>query len=116
MTSALEAFTEASNTDDAEALGALVTEDFTWQSTGEVQPRSEYLVYVDTYYDDLEFHTESTSPLTIERYGDASVAEQTDRITSKGNPGMTGREVIGLVDVDGSWLIQEFRWIQDAAN
>jgi hypothetical protein len=29
---------------------------------------------------------------------------------------MTGREVMQLVEVDGSWLIQEFRWTEDAAN
>lgn len=115
VTSTLEAFTKATNTYDSEALGALFTEDFTWQSTGRVQSATEFLAYFDMYYEDLEFHTESISPLTIERDGDAYVAKQTDRITSR-NPDMTGREVIRLVEVDGSWLIQEFRWTQDAAN
>lgn len=115
VTSTLEAFTEATNTYDSEALGALFTEDFTWQSTGEVQSRAEYLAHFDTYYEDLEFRIESTGPLRIERDGDAYVANQTDRITSKG-PEMTGREVIRLVEVDGSWLIQEFRWTESTAN
>jgi hypothetical protein len=116
VTSTLEAFTEATNTYDSEALGALFTEDFTWQSTGEVQSRTEYLAHFDTYYENLELHAELTGPLTIERDGDAYVAKQTDRITSNGNPDMTGREVIRLVEVEGSWLIQKFRWTQDAAN
>jgi hypothetical protein len=33
VTSTLEALTEATNTYDTEALGALLTEDSTWQST-----------------------------------------------------------------------------------
>ena len=115
VTSTLDAFTEATNTYDSEALLALFTEDFTWQSTGDVVSRTEYVDYFDTYYENVGFHVESTGPLTIERDGDAYVAKQTDRITSR-NPDMTGREVIRLVEVDGSWLIQEFRWTQDAAN
>jgi hypothetical protein len=116
VTSTLEAFTDATNTYDSATLLELFTEDFTWQSTGEVQSRTEYVAYFDTYYEGLEFHVESTGPLTIERDGDAYVAEQTDRVTSNGAPDMTGQEVIRLVEVDGSWLIQEFRWTEDAAN
>jgi hypothetical protein len=116
VTSTLEAFTEATNTYDSEALGALVTDDFTWQSTGDVQSRTEYLAYFDTYYEDLEFNVESTSQLTIGPDGDAYVAEQTDIVTSNAAPDMTGREVLRLVEVDGSWLIQEFRWTQYDAS
>ena len=116
VTSTLDAFTEATNTYDSEALLALFTEDFTWQSTGDVVSRTEYVDYFDTYYENVGFHVESTGPLTIERDGDAYVAKQTDRVTSKAAPDMTGREVIRLVEVDGSWLIQEFRWTEDTAN
>ena len=116
VTSTLEAFTDATNTYDSDALLALFTEDFTWQSTGDVVSRTEYVAYFDTYYENLGFHVESTGPLTIKRDGDAYVAEQTDRVTTNAAPDMTGREVIRLVEVDGSWLIQEFRWTEDAAN
>ena len=83
VTSTLDAFTEATNTYDSEALLALFTEDFTWQSTGDVVSRTEYVDYFDTYYENVGFHVESTGPLTIERDGDAYVAKQTDRVTSK---------------------------------
>ncbi len=77
---------------------------------------TEYVDYLDKYYENVGFHVESSGPLTIERDGDAYVAEQTDRVTTKASPDMTGREVIRLVEVDGSWLIQEFRWTEDAAD
>ena len=115
VTTTLEAFTEATNTYDTEALGALFTEDFTWQSTGPVQSGPEFLAHIDTYYENLRFHVESTGPLTIERDGDAYIATTTDHVTTIRDD-MTGREVIRLVEVDGTWLIQEFRWTEDAAS
>lgn len=116
VTSTLEAFTEAINTYDSEALGALLTEDFTWQSTGDVNSRTEFLTHFETSFEDQEFNVELTSPPTIERDGDAYVAAGTDFVTSKGFPDRTGQHITRLVEVDGSWLIQEFRWTEDAAN
>jgi len=115
VVSTLEAMTEATNTYDTEALGALFTEDFTWQSTGPVVSGPELLAHIDTYYENVGFHVELTSPLTIERDGDAYVVTTTDHVTTIRDD-MTGREVIRLVEVDGSWLVQEFRWTEDAAN
>jgi hypothetical protein len=115
VTSTLDAFLEATNTYDTEALGALVTEDFTWQSTGPVQSGPEHLAYIDANYENVGFHIELTSPRTIERDGDAYIATATDHVTTNSDD-MTGAEVARLVDVDGSWLIQEFRWTEDAAS
>ena len=115
VTATLEASIEAINAYDTEAYGALLTEDFTWQSTGEVQSGPALLAHIDTYYEKLGFHVELTGPMTIERDGDAYIATVTDRATTNTDE-MTGREVIRLVEVDGSWLIQEFRWTEDAAN
>ena len=115
VTSTLDAFLEATNTYDTEALGALVTDDFTWQSTGPVQSGPEYLAYIDANYENVGFHTELTSPRTIERDGDAYIATATDYITTNIDD-MTGKEVVRLVEVDGRWLVQEFRWIEDAAS
>jgi len=115
VTSTLETFAEATNTYDTQALGALVTDDFTWQSTGPVQSGPEFLAYIDANYENVGFHVELTSPRTIERDGDAYVATATDHVTTNSGD-MTGREVVRLVEVDGSWLVQEFRWTEDAAN
>jgi len=43
------------------------------------------------------------------------IATATDQVTTYTDD-MAGREVIRLVEVDGSWLIQEFRWTADAAS
>ena len=115
VTSTLDEFLEATNTYDTEALGALIAEDFTWQSTGPVQSGPEYLAYIDAYYETVGFQVELTSPLTFESDGDAYIATATDQVTTNSGE-MTGEEVIRLVEVDGSWLIQEFRWTEDAAN
>ena len=115
VTSTLDAFLDATNTYDTEALGSLITEDFTWQSTGPVQSGPEYLAYIDANYENVGFNVEVTSPITIERDGDAYIATATDQVTTNTDD-MTGREVIRLVNVDGSWLIQEFRWTEDAAS
>jgi len=115
VTSTLDEFLEATNTYDTEALGALITEDFTWQSTGPVVSGPELLAHIDTYYENVGFHVELTSPISIGRDGDAYIATATDQVTTNSDE-MTGEEVIRLVEVDGSWLIQEFRWTEDTAN
>lgn len=115
VTSTLETFLEATNTYDTQMLGALVTDDFTWQSTGPVQSGPEFLAYIDAHYEDVGFHIELTSETAIERDGDAYIATATDHVTTSSGD-MTGREIIRLVEVDGSWLIQEFRWTEDAAT
>ena len=115
VTSTLDAFLEATNTYDTEVLGALITEDFTWQSTGPVQSGPAYLAYVDAHYDNVGFRIELTSPRTFERDGDAYIATATDQVTTNSDE-MTGEEVVRLVEVDGSWLAREFRWTDDAAD
>ena len=69
VTATLEASIEGINVYDTEAYGALLTEDFTWQSTGEVQSGPALLAHIDTYYEKLGFHVELTGPMTIERDG-----------------------------------------------
>jgi len=106
---ALDGFGEAINTYDSEALLAHTTEDFTWQSTGDVTSREEYVAYFETYYERANFHTEPTGDRVIEPEGDAYVATQPDHSTASGLD-VVGESVIRVVEVDGTWLVQEFRW------
>ena len=115
VTTAVEGFTEAINTYDTEALLSVTTEDFTWESTGEVQSRPEFVEHFEAYYEAGGFMTESTGALTVERDGDAYVAEEPGRVTSAGY-NEDGRSVYRLVELDGSWLVQEFRCYEDEAE
>ena len=47
----------------------------------------------------------------IERDGDAYVATQPDHATATGLD-VEGVSVIRVAEVDGTWLVQEFRWTE----
>lgn len=111
VTLAVERFTEAINTYDTEALLSVTTEDFTWESTGEVQTRSEFVDHFEAYYQAGGFRTQPSGTLTVERDGDGYLAQEPGRVTSTGY-NEDGRSVYRLVEVDGSWLIQSFRWYE----
>ncbi len=115
VTSAVEAFTDAINTYDSQALLAVTTENFTWQSTGQVQSRAEYVDYFEANYEPSNFNTEPTGQLTVDADGDGYVAEEPGRVTSSGY-NQNGLSTYRLVEVDGSWLVQEFRWSEDSAD
>ena len=106
---ALDGFAEAINTYDTDALLANTTEDFTWQSTGDVNTREEYVTYVETYYERANFHNEPIGDRVVERDGDAYVATQPDHTTATALD-VVGVSVVRVVEVDGTWLVQEFRW------
>ena len=105
----LDGFAEAINTYDTDTLLANTTEDFTWQSTGGVNTREEYVRHFETYYRRANFHNEPVGDRVIERDGDAYVATQVDHTTATGLD-VDGVSVIRVVEVDGTWLVQEFRW------
>ena len=108
---ALDGFAEAINTYDSDALLANTSEDFTWQSTGDVTNREDYVAYLETYYERLNFRSEPTGDRVIERDGDAYVATQPDHATATGLD-VEGVSVIRVAEVDGTWLVQEFRWTE----
>ena len=76
MSSAVEAFTEAINTYDTEALLAVTTEGFTWESTGPVQSRAEFVDHFEANYEAQNFSLEVTGELMVEADGDGYVAEE----------------------------------------
>ena len=115
VTSTVNAFTDAINTYDAEALLSVTTEDFTWNSSGEVQSRAEFVEYLETYYEAGNFNIEPTGELTVEADGDAYVAEQGGRVTSA-DYNDDGLSTLRLVEVDDSWLVQAMRWSEVDGN
>jgi len=108
---ALDGFAEAINTYDSDELLANTTDDFTWQSTGDVTNREDYVAYLETYYERVNFHSEPTGDRVIELDGDAYVATQPDHSTATGLD-VEGVSVIRVEEVDGTWLVQEFRWTE----
>ena len=106
----IEGFNEASTRYDTESMRTYLTEDFTWQSTGPVQPRDDFLAYVDRYWEASQFRYEATSEPAIRLDGETYVVEEPGLATAVGLE-LTGTSVYRVVEVDGRWLIQEVRWI-----
>ena len=75
----------------------------------------EYLAYVDTHYEVLGFHVEVASDPVVSRDGDEYVVVQQDAAESTGFEAV-GTSAVRLVEVDGGWLIREFRWVEEAAG
>jgi ketosteroid isomerase-like protein len=107
--SALDGFSDAINAYDTEAFLAHTTEDFTWQSTGDVTSRPDFVIYFEAYYEEVGFHSELTGEQVIEPDGDAYVVTAPDHITAQ-NYDEEGESVIRVVGIDGTWLVQELRW------
>jgi ketosteroid isomerase-like protein len=113
--STVEGFGAAVNAYDTEAIREYVTDDCTWQSTGPVQTLDEYLAYVDAHYERLGFHVEVASDPVVSLDGDEYVVVQQDAVKATGLD-TVGTSTIRLVEVDGSWLIREVRWVEEAAD
>lgn len=111
VTGAVEAFNAAINSYDSEALLDATTEDFTWESTGAVQSRSEFVAYFDEHYEVGGFRFESTGELVVERDDDGFIAEEPGRVTSVGYDA-EGRSVFRVVESGDAWLVQQFRWYE----
>lgn len=111
--STVEGFGAAVNAYDTEAIREYVTDDCTWQSTGPVQTLDEYLAYVDTHYKRLGFHVEATRDPAVSLDDDEYVVVQQDAVKAIGLD-VAGTSTFRLVEVDGSWLIREARWVKEA--
>ena len=108
--SSIEGFTEAGSRYDTESMRAYLTEDFTWQSTGPIQPVDGFLAHVDTYWEANQFRYEATGEPVIRPDGEAYVVEEPGLATAVDLESV-GTSVYRVVEADGEWLIQEFRWI-----
>ena len=111
----VEGFHAALNAYDTAAMAEYVTDDFTWQSTGPVQSLVDYLAYVDANYEVVGFHIEFTGDPAIRVDDEEYVVEQQDLATATGL-NAAGTSTFRLVEVDGVWLIQEVRWVEEAAD
>ena len=114
MTS-IEGFNEAGLAYDTELMRTYLTDDFTWQSTGPVVDVDEYLAYVDAHWERMEFRWEATDEPVISLDGDVYVVDEPGVATEVGRT-MVGTTVFRLTEVDGEWLIQEIRWVDDSAS
>ena len=113
--STVEGFGAAVNAYDTEAIREYVTDDFTWQSTGPVQTLDEYLAYVDTHFERLGFHVEVASDPVASLDGDEYVVVQQDAVRAT-RLDTVRTSTFRLVEADGSWLIREVRWVEEAPD
>jgi hypothetical protein len=96
---------------DTEAMPDYVTNDFTFQSYGEVNTLAQYQAHIDQYYEVGNFNIESTGDPVAVGGGDTYVVSEPGLVTWNGNPGVRGFSVSTLVESDGTWLIKQIRWI-----
>ncbi len=96
---------------DTEAMRDYVTEDFTFQSYGEVASLAQYQAYINQYYENLNFNIESTGDPVAVGEGDTYIVAEPGLVTWNGNPGVRGFSVVTLVESDGTWLVKQIRWI-----
>lgn len=113
--STVEGFGAAVNAYDTEAIREYVTDDFTWQSTGPLQRLDEYVAYVDTNYERLGFHVEVIGDPVVSLDGEEYVVVDQDAVKATGLDAV-GTSTFRLVEVDGSWLIREARWVEEPAG
>lgn len=110
---AVDAFTEAINTYDTEALLAVTTEDFVWTSTGDPMTRDEFVTHFEANYEVTDFNVEPTSELIItDAASGAYAGEQRGEVTSDVY-NATGTSSYEIVDVDGTWLVDEFVRVEE---
>lgn len=111
----IEGFNAAGLDYDTEAMRTYLTDDFTWQSTGAVTELDAYLTYVGANWERMEFRWQPTGERDITPDGDVYVVEETGVATETGRT-MIGTSVYRQVEVDGQWLIQEVRWVDDSES
>lgn len=102
---------------DTETMLDYVTEDFTFQSYGEVASLAQYQAYINQYYENVNFNIASTGDPVAVGEGDTYIVSEPGLVTWNGNPGVQGFSVSTLVESDGTWLIKQIRWIgEDPPN
>jgi hypothetical protein len=101
---------------DTEAMLDYVTEDFTFQSYGEVNSLAQYRAYINQYYENVNFNIESTGDRVAVGGGDTYIVSEPGLVTWNGNPGVRGFSVVTLVESDGTWLVKQIRWIGEGPS
>ena len=102
---------EAMNAYDFEAMRPYLTEDFTFQSYGEVTDLEDYIAYLNAYYETQSFNLEVVGEQSVVEGAETYVVAEPGLTTADGIPDLRGFSMYTLVEADGTWLIQQVRWI-----
>lgn len=105
----IDAYTRAVNTYDTTAMSAVLADDFTFQSYGDIN--DDYVSYVDMHYESLGFKYHPTGDPVGVRSGNVFIVAEPGKVVWNGNNGLGGFNVNTLVNVDGEWKLQQTRWI-----
>ncbi len=96
---------------DTEQMRQYLTDDFTFQSYGDVTEVDAYMEYIDSYYESLGFQLEATGPIVATSGDDTYIVAEPGIATWEGNPGVHGFDITTLTHDNGTWLIHQIRWI-----
>lgn len=110
------AFMEAINTYDTEALLAVTTEDFTYQTTGDPFTRDEFVPYFEANYERGNFQVAPTGPaeiLGVAGFATYEIAEPGEVTSQDYNATGVSTYIVTGIDTDGQWLVSEFVWTED---
>ena len=110
------AFMEAINTYDSEALLAVTTEDFTYQTTGDPFTRDEFIPYFGANYEAGNFTVTPTGPTVIVGVAGFVTYEivEPGEVTSEDyNATGTSTYIVTGLDADDAWLVESFVWTED---
>ena len=110
------AFAEAINSYDSEALLAVTTEDFTYQTTGDPFTRDEFIPYFEANYEAGNFTVTPTGPTVIVGVAGFVTYEivEPGEVTSEDyNATGTSTYIVTGLDADDAWLVESFVWTED---
>jgi len=112
MCATAAAFAEAINTYDTDALLAVTTEDFTYQTTGEPFTRDEFIPYFEENYEAGNFNVAPTDPGVMEVVGFATYeVVEPGEVTSE-DYNATGTSKYTVTGGPDGWLISKFVWVE----
>lgn len=110
------ALMEAINTYDSEALQAVTTEDFTYQTTGDPLTRDEFIPYFEEYYEAGNFNVAPTGPAVIVGvvgFVTYEIVEPGEVTSEDYNATGTSTYVVTGLHADDAYLVDEFVWTED---
>lgn len=96
---------------DTEEMRTYLTDDYTFQSYGDVSEVDAYMKWIDTYYESMGFQLEATGPIVVTGGDDTYIVAEPGLSTWTGNPGVHGFSIITLTHEDGTWLVGQTRWV-----
>jgi hypothetical protein len=102
---------EAMNSYDFETMRTYLTDDFTFQSYGDVNDLDSYIAYLKSYYESQNFNLEVISESSVAEGAETYIVAEPGLTTGKSIPDLRGFSIYTLVESDGTWLIQQVRWI-----